>query len=189
MYDTINSLPDFVKEIMENKNTTINLIGSDNIIEEKFDIKKAKGVYYSSDIWVESIYNNDLLHEIYIDGLNFKLIKFDSKDLNFKMIQSTLLHEIGHLIDSNYKFVSDEDEFSNIYFEEWPLYQKTNHFKIINHSNNYTIANPLEYFATTFACYITNKDELEELCPMTYSYFDKFILEHSTKEKTKSLNK
>lgn len=91
-----------------------------------------------------------------------------------KKVIRTMLHEIGHAIDSysdeNYpgKF-SDTYEFEKIYEEE-----EFNAFKSISNKNYYK-RNIHEYFAQSFALYIENDSEFMKNQQKTHEYIENIL--------------
>lgn len=82
-------------------------------------------------------------------------------------LDSTLLHEVGHAIDyvlGDVKFISEDNEFLNIYEEE----------KEIFFSNNEYIKNSSkEYFAESYVLFCNKPYDLKAKAPKTYEYFKK----------------
>lgn len=80
-------------------------------------------------------------------------------------LDSTLLHEVGHAIDyvlGNGKFISEDNEFLNIYEEEKDVYFSNNEY--IKNSSK-------EYFAESYVLFCNNPYDLKIKAPKTYQYF------------------
>ena len=79
-------------------------------------------------------------------------------------LDSTLLHEIGHVIDyisGNGKFISEEDTFVNIYQEEKD---------ILFVNNEYVKKSSKEYFAESYNLFCNNPYSLKTKALKTYEY-------------------
>ena len=107
-----------------------------------------------------------------------------SKDLaedefNYRIARDTVLHEIGHFVDeeSGYK-KSDTQEFINIFYNEVENFINTSEYSIDNYGIRTNISTPLEYFATSFSCFISYPNELKKYCPMTYGYYSRIMQDY-----------
>lgn len=105
----------------------------------------------------------------YIGGITFKQSKVIF--LNEEYVSTSLLHEIGHAINDEYGFLSDTEEFKNIYESE-----KENFDCYVGDGDEeHCIKNTSEYFAEAFHQYLLAADLLKEDCPATYNYIDSFL--------------
>ena len=105
----------------------------------------------------------------YLGGISFKQSKVIF--LNEEYVDTSLLHEIGHAINSEYGFLSDTEEFKNIYESE-----KYNFDCYVGDGDEeHCIKNTSEYFAEAFHQYLLAADLLKEDCPATYNYIDSFL--------------
>lgn len=92
----------------------------------------------------------------------FRVIQISNIDL---YVERTTLHEVGHVIDDELavKYISNSDEFKDIYLDEKDDFQVSN-----NHE--YFTSSELEYFASAFAEYMINPDRLKTFTPRTYEF-------------------
>ena len=92
-------------------------------------------------------------------------------------IDSALVHEIGHSVDTLYNGntlhkLSDTTEFKSLYEEEKDgFYPVTSSEEV----RNYLRSTRLEYFAESFLMYIQYPDYLQDMCPKTYEYMENLV--------------
>lgn len=81
--------------------------------------------------------------------------------------ENVAYHEFGHLLDYGYgeSYRSKSEIFMEIYDTE------KDHF-VVDDNYEYVTSTPQEYFAESFAEYMTNPDRLKENTPMTYDYIE-----------------
>lgn len=90
----------------------------------------------------------------------------------------TMLHEIGHYIDSTYSLYNDVDywsqtvEFMVIMNEEQENTTYTTKELRERYNIQYT---PHEYFAESVSVYFSNSDRLKEEAPRTYEFIENII--------------
>ena len=98
-------------------------------------------------------------------------------DLKKDCIDSALVHEIGHSVDTLYNGntlhkLSDTTEFKSLYEEEKDgFYPVTSSEEV----RNYLRSTRLEYFAESFLMYIQYPDYLQDMCPKTYEYMENLV--------------
>lgn len=83
-------------------------------------------------------------------------------------MDSSLLHEIGHMIDyilGNNSFKSSTNEFNEIYLEE----------KDTLFTDKYAKSSTYEYFAESFAMYYNDNYKLRVKAPKTYNYIKRLL--------------
>ena len=126
--------------------------------------------------------NNERLYEIadengeyngtpieYLGGISFKQSKVIF--LNEEYVDTSLLHEIGHAVNSEFGLLSETEEFKNIYESE-----KDNFDCYVGDGDEeHCTKNESEYFAEAFHQYLLASDLLKEDCPATYEYIDNFL--------------
>lgn len=193
LYD-INALPEGIKEYLIRNKLNIKLLAgtedADNCLREEYGYSIGEVSGYTS-------YGDDNSTTIYVEcGLDIKSYNFHSKQglnmsrnmFGYLQARDTLFHEIGHFIDglSDFKLSYYNDEFDEIRRDEWTNYRDTDYFKNVNLGVYANIRGVEEYFATTFACYMTEPEVLKEACPRTYKYIDDYMnsinLEYSPKK-------
>lgn len=105
----------------------------------------------------------------YLGGISFKQSKVIF--LNEEYVDTSLLHEIGHAVNSEFGLLSETEEFKNIYESE------KNNFDcyVGDGDEEHCTKNESEYFAEAFHQYLLASDLLKEDCPATYEYIDNFL--------------
>lgn len=120
---------------------------------------------------------NDNLTSIYTQatGINMESIaalyqtRLNRILLSNKDPKSSVLHEVGHLIDyrlSDYNYFSSKKDFANIYNEE-----KTKLYRIGSHP----CSEVEEYFAEAFSDYFIDYPFMKNKAPLTYDYIDNIV--------------
>lgn len=150
------------------------------LVEETFQLvpKKLKGTFINNS-WklriVQQIdsYNWNVTGKCKLKGKEI-LIKETAVDM-----AETMLHEFGHLLDNiipNY-LLSCSGEFYNIYLKEKKLAKGLSRMQrdITNQSYYYATSNSVEFFATIFAIYLLDQEELKKKLPKSYAFFKKII--------------
>lgn len=81
--------------------------------------------------------------------------------------ESIVYHEFGHLLDYGYNecYKSNSKIFREIYEAEKGAF-------VVDDNYEYVTKDPQEYFAESFAEYMTNPDRLRDNTPMTYEYIE-----------------
>lgn len=116
------------------------------------------GTMHAGDYNVTSMSSGSVIYAAtYWDGR-------DQVYVNQNHLASSLLHELGHVIDCELGCESCSQEFDEIYQAEKRAYLN------IPGANNYAISSYLEYFADAFESYIKYPSQLKKHCPMTYEY-------------------
>lgn len=77
---------------------------------------------------------------------------------------TAVLHEMGHFVDYVCGYLSDTEEYKDIWGSEVEAF-KSFHYTADENTNT---AN--EYFAESFQVYIESPNELQEKCPQSYDY-------------------
>lgn len=77
---------------------------------------------------------------------------------------TAVLHEMGHFVDYVCGYLSDTEEYKDIWGSEVEAF-KSFHYTADENTNT---AN--EYFAESFQVYIESPSELQEKCPQSYDY-------------------
>ena len=75
-----------------------------------------------------------------------------------------ITHEFGHYIDYSLGFISESEEFINIYNAERNTFCSV-HSTHANNTNTY-----MEYFAESYQVMLTNPQLLQTYCPQTYAF-------------------
>lgn len=110
----------------------------------------------------EKFYNNSSKHIVAVTNY-----KGSSKEcsINIGTKDSTaVLHEMGHFVDYVCGYLSDTEEYEDIWGSEVEAF-KSFHYTADENTNQ---AN--EYFAESFQVYIESPSELQEKCPQSYDY-------------------
>ena len=81
----------------------------------------------------------------------------------------TVLHEVGHVLDYALKGASDDSAFKSAYKLEKQIFAET------YNSIEENIATESEYFAESFAKYMSDEQTLKANCPRTYKYVNNLI--------------
>lgn len=103
-----------------------------------------------------------------------------------EMIDRTLNHEIGHVVDYiigqendcfGKNMTDDNTEWETIYTKEKDLYcqEKIKIAPEWEYVHRYESSIPSEYFAGVFAAYIDIPEWLKESCPLTYNHIDNLL--------------
>ena len=150
------------------------------LVEETFQLvpKKLKGTF------INNSWKLRIVHQI--DSYNWNVAgrcKLQGKEILIKEttgdMAETILHEFGHLLDNiipNY-LLSCSGEFSNIYLEEKKLAKDLSRMKkgLKKQPYYYATSNSVEFFATIFAVYLLDPEELKKKLPKSYAFFKKII--------------
>ncbi len=193
LYD-IDTLPEGIKEYLIKNKLRIKLLAgcedADRCLKEEYGYSIGEVRGYTS-------YGDDGSTTIYVEcGIDIERYKFETKrglkmskdEFGYLQARETLFHEIGHFIDgaTDFKLSYYNDVFDEIRCDEWTNYRDSDHFRTVNLSVYANIRGWEEYFATTFACYMTDPEGLKESCPRTYAYIDNYMqeiyLEYSPKK-------
>ena len=174
-------LPREIKNIMRYCNLKIVFIENTRGIEQacgydQGEYNRTMGLFKSEDnaIYLETMDRS--LYDYYVELINV----YDEYSFHFMIAQNSLFHEIGHYLDyisgGNMIFSeSGSNEFISIYYNEYLNFMNTEYYNTNNLSSFNNIINNNEYFATAFAAYIFNPNNLYELCPNTYNYIHQVI--------------
>lgn len=93
---------------------------------------------------------------------------FVQSDPEFKKVQSTFIHELGHCFDYECGSVSSTEEFKNIY-----LLHKDTYIEQTRYSpEKYASISVSEFFATLFKEYFVSPDYLKLQAPEAYDFID-----------------
>ena len=92
------------------------------------------------------------------------------EDLDELPIRSTLLHEIGHVVDSYEDYASYEKPFTSCYQKEKSLFLD---IKWNEYHAEYVAREAAEYYAETLMVYWLAPDYLRYQCSDTFEYFEK----------------
>ena len=113
-------------------------------------------------------------HEILYKRYPNLVKKYTKEVLDKKIIEFFLIHEVGHLMDiiSYYKN-SSNGGFEEIYKEEKENFKELEVYKSGGLSLEDNISTIPEYFASAFACFFIDGEELKEKCPKTYQHIEK----------------
>lgn len=82
-------------------------------------------------------------------------------------INLAYLHECGHAYDNCLNFVSDDQEWYEIYQEERMAFQGIN---LDETGDQHDVSSPSEYFAAVFSNYIKQNANLKKTCPKSYEF-------------------
>ncbi len=126
-----------------------------------------------------TIYVEAFNHSGYYDKYPDSSANLSVEEFNYRIVRDTLLHEMGHFVDEENGYrKSDTQEFINIFYEEVNNFTKTEEYKIDNLGISTNIATPLEYYATAFSCFISYPSNLQSICPRTYDYFNRLMINY-----------
>ena len=103
------------------------------------------------------------------DSINKIINIYIKPDADDEIFVTTIYHEIGHAISTELGFADMETSWVNLYSSIEYLSPCTRNIP------EYVMANTAEFFATTFADYILYGEEISELYPNIYHYWDNVI--------------
>ena len=85
-------------------------------------------------------------------------------------IRTSLIHEVGHALDSTKSFISNKNSFNTIYKNERDAF-----VEVGNEESNYGISSRSEYFAETFNQFVLYPEQQKINTPKTYEYMEKLV--------------
>lgn len=132
-------------------------------IRERFENNSGEVVISSTDLGVELGRRNNTVLAYCIPERHY--IKLDNRS----KAKSSVLHEMGHIMDYQLGWVSKSDEFTSIYNSEVEI------FKSIWNTDSQNTSNSTEYLGESFLVYITNPNLLKDSCPETYNFLVDFV--------------
>ena len=150
---------------------------------ESFNIAVIRKTIYNLPAKIKRIYFNNnykIRIEQYIDfgesagqcDYNNRLILINCHgDYQANTIDDTVCHELGHMIDRDYKtnrHISDSLQFKAIYNREKLGFN-------VDRLYDYVTKNTHEYFAQAFSEYIRNPWRLKSCSPKTYEFMKSYI--------------
>ena len=123
---------------------------------------------FESDNWNIIITSNSLEESLNINHNILAYTNPDTKTIYIesrqKAIRKSFIHEIGHYIDIRQDFISNYDDFLE-------LYNSTSEYADVQDKELYTNFNSKEYFAISFQNYILKKEKLKLNSNSMYEYF------------------
>jgi hypothetical protein len=150
---------------------------------ESFNIAVIRKTIYNLPAKIKRIFFNNnykIRIEQYVDfgeaagqcNYNKRLILINCHgDYQANTIDDTVCHELGHMIDRNYKtheYISDSPQFKAIYNREKLGFN-------VDRLYDYVTRDPQEYFAQAFSEYIRNPWTLKSCSPKTYEFMKNYI--------------
>lgn len=84
-----------------------------------------------------------------------------------EVITEAVIHEFGHFVDCYYGFLSDTEEFINIYYAESDIFRNTFHVTCYYDQK--------EMFAEGFWKYLTDGATLQASCPQLYQFLASYV--------------
>ena len=185
-----NELPEYLKIFLEKNSMHIIVMPNNDDLEKiyqdiyprKDELKKITGLTIAEKLvaLVEGCsHDENIQNYLYLKQGYSKeeLYKFD--------LQHTMLHQIGHLVDIYYNYLSKTSSFLNgVYIKE----QRDFSMQLCAfYNDNVDIRmNCVEFFATAFATYILNPKYLEKRFQLTYNYMNGVYNKIIDKTKNKS---
>jgi len=204
LFELVQTLPDFVKETIQFCGAKIILSSSSDELVSKYGDENesmhgketAKGLYdYNNNlIWIVSKKMDNIFDILKKDGIKKESIP-QGTDPNSYFLQSITLHEIGHFIDYQYGSYFSETSttgeittryciastalpFQDAMKADYESFHNIHCYKIGFLNYEYYIRYSKEYFATSFAIFILEPEELLKWAPNTYNYMQNFFLEN-----------
>ena len=175
----IQSLDDDLVTFLNQCNFRAIIMGENNSAEDVF--YQING-YYPGSITGVAVYDNMDNYAIYVEGSkhldNYPDIgsNYTIDELNSIIVKDTFIHEIGHFIDIKmYDFISEKSEFNNIYLNEVNSFMNTDEYRVNVLGVYQNINCSHEYFATAFAGYFCDKDNLKKYCPLTFDFMERVM--------------
>lgn len=181
-----NNLPTAILEYLKENKLRVVILEEENSVEdlyEKIYHDEVKDNHAGLTIpALSTSFIEGCLHKNYYSKYGITTNQLTKEEYNKLEIKNILIHEIGQ-IDLSSNFMFSENSFKDIYFEEVENFKKTRNFLIDGTKSTENIRDNLEYFASSFACYILYLENLMEYCPLTYQYIDTIINEITLKYK------
>ena len=180
LYEMYRNLPPNILDALERNNCHIIILENEDSVEKVYkDIYRKSLSTKAMGLTVPEFllaFTEGCEHDGYYEKYNIESTGITEEDFYKLLSAATLVHEIGHVLDSLSKFkVSQSDEFKEIYKMEVSNYKNMVYFKVAELGVNKNINNELEYFASSFSCYFLYPEELLKNCPNTYNYIDSFV--------------
>lgn len=122
--------------------------------------------------WTFYLTANDLgdTSKFHVSGLcTFSNMIIQVRGDDGRGIQESTIHEVGHAVDYELGWVSNTNEFINIYYNE------RNSFATYLSSNSHHTSDAAEYFADAFKRVIKESEKVKTYTPQTYSYIKNII--------------
>ena len=146
VFASIKFLPENLRNILINEGWNI-YITDKNLAKEFFagSYKKVAGV---------TIYDKKT---IYIEARS-------------SAIKTSLIHEVGHALDSTKGFISNKRSFKVVYKNEQDTF-----IEVGNEESDYGISSGSEYFAETFNQFVLYPEQQKTNTPKTYEYMENLV--------------
>lgn len=126
--------------------------------------------------WNIHITNKNLADEFKVEGYDkiSGLTVYEEKNIYVEArstaIKSSLIHEIGHAIDSSSGFISQNNDFNDIYKNEQNSFVESG-----NEDSSYGTTSNIEYFAESFNQFIQYPQQQNENTPETFKYMENLV--------------
>ena len=190
LYSSFTGMGDEWLEFFKDNNCYLTILEGENDAEVMY--QQITGKNLSGSILGFTTENYSYTRNAYVEGCNHsgRYEKYSDssagltiEEFNKRIDISTMFHELGHLVDY-IEGISSSDDFINIYNEEVNNFQLTEEYSVNCFKIHTNIENTEEYFATAFSSYMSNKEDLLNLCPKTYDVIrnkeeeikDKYVL-------------
>lgn len=187
LYDVISKLNPAFQQYLVDRNVHITLLDGTESAEYLWN---QTDEYYQGSItgFSNAIDWNASRVDVYVEAVQYDLTysygnipeEYKSstsiEQLNYEIVVSTLLHELGHAVDGAGLFLySNSAEFQNLFYEESNNFVNTREFKVPNRGVYSNINKSYEYFAASFEAYLMGDPDFPVFCPNTYNYIENFM--------------
>ena len=171
--DIEESSTNFVKKDGEVADSYINM--ANNYFEKLPENIKTKllengwNIYITDENLAEKYYANTYEKIAGVTVYDEKNIYIEARS---GAIKNSIYHEVGHAIDSEHGFTSQNEDFNEIYENE-----QENFVEVGNEESNYGTSSNLEYFAETFNQIMLYPESAKENVPESYEYIENLVNE------------
>lgn len=183
------SLPSYIKKFLADNSLEIIVSGKNDYIENIY-----RKLYPDQDIENKAGVTIDYAGKLIaaVEGCSFDEEiplslhgNYSEEQLIKANLTLLMYHQVGHLIDRYFDNMSNSKVFLNCFsYERFHIRYIISSF--LGSNDDFTM---YEFFATSYACYLAYPKYFENICPLTYNFFDTYLKELiTTKNETKSID-
>ena len=173
-----DELPEYIKNFLEKNYMRIIVMENHDDIEKLYqdiypsdeEAKNFTGLTIAENLiaLVEGCSHDDNIRSyLYQNG------EYTADELNKFDLRQTMLHQIGHLVDIYYNYLSKSNDFINkVYRTDIDKFR----FQLSSFYNNVNTQEGVsEFFASIFSCYVLNPIYLKKNFLSAYQYMDNLV--------------
>lgn len=179
LWNVLENYPINIDGLFKKYGIKIVLVTEDGYLEDKYDQFGVRGIFSQRDrsAFIETYVDKKIIEKYLDAGVSPELLEgYTNETLSLRVHISTMIHETTHAVDYLFSYVSESEEFTEIFNEEWESYKLTTHYNFENRLVVNNINEPREFLASAMVSYVLYPEELQRYCPKTYNFISKLIL-------------